>query len=76
VLFLDTCSVVKMMEREPRADRPFTWTRLLRRAQGDRATFGAAGISDAAERVYLIFTNTVIRELDNQSQQRGACVRV
>ena len=27
--------------------------------------------TDPSERVYLIFTNTVMRELDSQSQKRG-----
>lgn len=76
ILFLDTCSVVRMIGLNGAGPmhgrRPFTWDQLVQRAlPGPNATFGTAGIKDPSERVYLIFTNTVMRELDSQSQKRG-----
>jgi len=59
-----------MIQPSNQNHKQFSWDGLYERAAALRPSFGAQ-LTEVNERVYLIVTNTVFRELDSQSQRHG-----
>jgi hypothetical protein len=59
-----------MMVLTGEPDEPFSWNKLFMRASTTPPTFGGA-LTDINQRIHLVLSHSVMRELDHQAQTDG-----